>query len=126
MSDDYDDYDDEDDDDEEDDYDDEDEGDDYDDDYEEDDEDDDDSDNEDNESDDESEGDEEDLEEIRRALKSELEGLALSQRRTIERSEKSRESWIFRVAEAIARIISAPLRWIVDAIRGFLEGIFGS
>ena len=74
----------------------------------------------------ESEGDEEDLEEIRRSLQAELESLALSQRRTIQKSEKSRESWMFRVAEAIARIISAPFRWIVDSIRGFLDGLFGS
>lgn len=76
--------------------------------------------------DNESEGDEDDLEEIRRSLKAELEDLASSQRRTIEKSERSRESWIFRVAEAIARIISAPFRWIVDVIRGLLDGFFNS
>lgn len=73
----------------------------------------------------ESEGDEEDLDEIRRSLQAELEAMSLSQQRTLQISEKSRESWIYRVARAIARIISAPFRWIADVIRGILDGLFG-
>ena len=90
------------------------------DDYEEDDEDE--EDEEDEEDDYEDEG---DLDEIRSRLKQELESLTTSQQNTLARSRSSLENWIFNIARAIARIITAPVRWIVSAIEGIIDGLFG-
>ena len=66
-----------------------------------------------------------DDEEIRQQIANEVNALTRSQLRTMRTSRQSRESWIYRTARAIARIISAPFRWIADAIRGFFDGLFG-
>lgn len=66
-----------------------------------------------------------DDEELRRLVAEEVNALTRSQLRAMRESRRSMESWIYRAAHAIARIISAPFRWIADAIRGFFEGLFG-
>jgi len=68
--------------------------------------------------------DDDELEEIRRRVAEEVNSLTASQLRTFRHSRSSMESWIYKAANAIARIITAPLRWIADAIRGFLDGLF--
>jgi hypothetical protein len=69
--------------------------------------------------------DDDDDEAIRRRVEEEVTALTKSQLRTMRQSRQAMESWIYRTANAIARIITAPLRWIADAIRGFLDGLFG-
>ena len=66
-----------------------------------------------------------DDEEMRRLVADEVNALTRSQLRTMRKSRTARESWIYRTAHAIARIISAPFRWIADAIRGFFDGLLG-
>jgi hypothetical protein len=66
-----------------------------------------------------------DDEEIRQLLAEEVSALTRSQLRVMKKSRQARESWIYRTARSIARIISAPFRWIADAIRGFFDGLFG-
>jgi hypothetical protein len=64
-------------------------------------------------------------EEVRQLVADEVNALTRSQINTMRRSQQARESWVYRTARAIARIISAPFRWIADAISGFLDGLFG-
>jgi hypothetical protein len=69
--------------------------------------------------------DDDDIEEIRRRVGREVEALTTSQLRTFQRSRTAMENWMFRTARAIARFISAPFRWIMSAIEGFFDGLFG-
>lgn len=66
-----------------------------------------------------------DDDEVRRLVADEVDALTDSELRTMRRSRQTRESWIYRTARAIGRLISAPFRWIADAIRGILDGLFG-
>lgn len=66
-----------------------------------------------------------DDDEMRRVVAEEVNALTSAQLKVMRKSQKARESWIYRTARAIARIISAPFRWIADAIRGFFDGLFG-
>lgn len=66
-----------------------------------------------------------DVEGVRRRVQAEVDALTDSQIRTFQRSHSTMESWIYRTARAIGRIISAPIRWLVNLIEGFLDGFFG-
>jgi len=66
-----------------------------------------------------------DEEEVRRRVAEEVNALTQAQLRTFARSRASMDSWIYRVAHAIGRIIGAPFRWIADLISGFLDGLLG-
>jgi hypothetical protein len=66
-----------------------------------------------------------DEDEVRRRVHEEVDSLTQSQLRTFALSRSSMESWIYKTARAIGRIISAPFRWIADIIRGFLDGLLG-
>ena len=61
---------------------------------------------------------------MRRAAR-EFASLTEAQKRTMRASQRSLESWIYRVAHAIARAIRAPFEWIADLIRGFIDGLLG-
>jgi len=66
-----------------------------------------------------------DEEGVRRRVVEEVNSLTQAQLRTFARSRASMDSWIYRVAHQIGRILSVPFRWIADLIQGFLEGFFG-
>lgn len=66
-----------------------------------------------------------DVDEVRRRVEAEVNALVDSDIRTFQRSRSAMEAWIYRTARAIARIITAPLRWIASLIEGFLDGLFG-
>ena len=65
-----------------------------------------------------------DEDQVRRRVLEEVDSLSDSELRTFRHSQKSMESWIYRTARTIGRILSAPFRWIADIIRGLLEGFF--
>lgn len=65
-----------------------------------------------------------DEDEVRRRVQREVDDLSDIQLREMKRSKSSLESWIYRVAYQIGRIITAPIRWLVNLIQGFFEGIF--
>lgn len=65
-----------------------------------------------------------DVEETRRRVRAEVDSLSDAQLRTFRYSRQSLDSWIYRTARAIGRIISAPIRWVMDIIRGFFDGFF--
>jgi len=65
-----------------------------------------------------------DEDEVRRRVQREVDSLSDIQLREMKRSRSSLESWIYRVAYQIGRIITAPIRWIINLIEGFFEGLF--
>jgi hypothetical protein len=74
---------------------------------------------------DDEDGDDSQLEEIRERVRAELESLASSEERTLRRSRSGLEDWIYRIASALGRLISAPFRWIASVVRGLVDGFFG-
>lgn len=66
-----------------------------------------------------------DEDEISQLVSDEVDALTDSELRIMRKSRQARDSWIYRTARAIGRIISAPFRWIADFIRGIIDGIFG-
>jgi hypothetical protein len=65
-----------------------------------------------------------DEDEVRRRVEDEVNSLSDYQLRTFKRSQSSLEAWIYRTAHAIGRILAAPIRWIVNLIKGFFDGLF--
>lgn len=65
-----------------------------------------------------------DEDEVRRRVQGEVDSLSDMQLREMKRSKSSLEAWIYRVAYQIGRIITAPIRWIINLIEGFFEGLF--
>jgi DNA repair protein RadD len=65
-----------------------------------------------------------DEDEIRRRVHEEVDSLSSAQLRSFRVSRDSMNSWIYKVAQKIGRILSAPFRWVAAFISGFLEGYF--
>ena len=65
-----------------------------------------------------------DEDQVKKRVQEEVDSLSDSELRTFRYSQKSMESWIYRTAQTIGRILSAPFRWIADIIRGILDGFF--
>jgi hypothetical protein len=62
--------------------------------------------------------------EVRRRVQREVDDLSDVELSRMKRSKSSLESWIYRVAYQIGRILTAPIRWIINLIEGFFEGFF--
>jgi hypothetical protein len=65
-----------------------------------------------------------DAEEVRERVRAEVDSLSDSQLRTFRHSQSSLDNWIYRTARAIGRALAAPIRWLVNLIRGFFDGFF--
>lgn len=65
-----------------------------------------------------------DEEAVRRRVEEEVDTLSDYELRLFRRSQSSFEAWIYRIARAIGRLLSAPIRWIEATIRGLLKGFF--
>jgi len=66
-----------------------------------------------------------DEDEVKRRVQEEVSSISDQELRTFRTSRQSMDSWIYRTARAIGRILSAPFRWVADIIRGILDGFFG-
>lgn len=61
---------------------------------------------------------------VKHRVQQEVDSLSDYELRTFRYSQSSLESWIYRTARAIGRVLSAPIRWLVALIRGFFDGFF--
>lgn len=62
---------------------------------------------------------------VRQRVQAEVDSLSDYQLQTFRRSQSTLESWIYRTAHAIGRLLSAPIRWLVNLIKGLFDGFFG-